>query len=265
MGRHIIIEGDELYHYGVKGMKWKDHVYATVENAGNAVRTSAAKVAGATSAFAKKFGQNAKKITRSAKAKVRTKVQDAKRKQYARDKSRVAKADEYDKLYSQLGTKSAKKTFKKSAISRVRDNAARKRLAKQQQVATSNRVSEAKRNRQSELKNQAALNKGTSKAQHKQNERTHNYNNRVAGQAQVKTYSSVDSRSSGRSAVDKRASKLNAARNAATSASLNKGMSANMSGRSGPSMSTLSSKQNSAKKSIITSNTSSRKKKAKTY
>lgn len=263
MGRHIIVESDELYHYGVKGMKWKDHVYATVEKAGNTVRTSAAKVAGATSAFAKKFGQNARKITRSAKAKVRSKVQEAKRKQYARDKSRVAKADEYDKMYSQLGTKSAKKTFKKSAINRIRDNAARRRLAKQQQVATSNRVSEAKRNRQSELRNQAALNKGTSKAQNKQNQRTHNYNNRVAGQGQVKSYSSVDSRSSGRSAVDKRASKGNATRNAITSATINKGASANMSGRSGPSTSTLSSKQNSAIKSVTTSNTAKRKKKAK--
>lgn len=59
-GRHIIVEGDELYHYGVKGMKWKDHVYATVEKAGNVVKTSTAKVAGAASKFAKKIGKKAK-------------------------------------------------------------------------------------------------------------------------------------------------------------------------------------------------------------
>lgn len=246
MGRHIIVESDELYHYGVKGMKWKDHVYATVEKAGNAVRTSAAKVAGATSAFAKKFGQNAKKITRSAKAKVRTKVQDAKRKRYERDKFTVQYKD------NKFGDRRQQRQVAR----------AKKRLAKQQQVATSNRVSEAKRNRQSELRNQAALNKGTSKAQNKQNQRTHNYNNRVAGQGQVKSYSSVDSRSSGRSAVDKRVSKGNATRNAITSATINKGASANISGRSGPSTSTLSSKQNSAKKAVTTSNTAKRKKKA---
>ena len=60
--RHIIIEGEELYHYGVKGMKWKDHVYAVAEKAGDAVRTSAKKVAGATSAFAKKFGKKANEM-----------------------------------------------------------------------------------------------------------------------------------------------------------------------------------------------------------
>ena len=87
--RHIIIEGEELYHYGVKGMKWKDHVYAVAEKAGDAVRTSAEKVAGAASAFAKKFGQNARRITRSAKARLRTKIQDAKRKRYERDKATV--------------------------------------------------------------------------------------------------------------------------------------------------------------------------------
>ena len=30
---------DELYHYGVKGMKWKGHVYATKEDLKNAKKT----------------------------------------------------------------------------------------------------------------------------------------------------------------------------------------------------------------------------------
>lgn len=77
MGRHIIVESDELYHYGVKGMKWKDHVYATVEKAGNAVRTSAAKVAGATSAFAKKFGKKAKSAGVTAYERIRKKQHEA--------------------------------------------------------------------------------------------------------------------------------------------------------------------------------------------
>ena len=58
--RHIIIEGEELYHYGVKGMKWKNHVYAVAEKAGDAVRTSAKKVASAASKFAKKAAAAAK-------------------------------------------------------------------------------------------------------------------------------------------------------------------------------------------------------------
>lgn len=247
--RHIIIEGEELYHYGVKGMKWKDHVYAVAEKAGDAVRTSAEKVAGAASKFTKKFGQNARRIARSAKARLRTKIQDAKRKRYERDKATVQYKD------NEFGDRRQQRQVAR----------AKKRLAKQKRIATSNRVSEAKRNRQTELRNQAALNKGASRAQHKQNQRTHNYNNRVAGQAQVKSYSDVDSRSSGRTADYKLASKRNATRNAITSATINKGRWADMSGRTGKSMNTLRSKQNSAKKSVLTSNTANRKKKAKTY
>lgn len=65
--RHIIIEGEELYHYGVKGMKWKDHVYAVAEKAGDAVRTSAEKVAGAASKFAKKANEMKKRLTPAAR------------------------------------------------------------------------------------------------------------------------------------------------------------------------------------------------------
>lgn len=65
--RHIIIEGEELYHYGVKGMKWKDHVYAVAEKAGDAVRTSAEKVAGAASKFAKKAHEMKERLTPAVK------------------------------------------------------------------------------------------------------------------------------------------------------------------------------------------------------
>lgn len=65
--RHIIIEGEELYHYGVKGMKWKDHVYAVAEKAGDAVRTSAKKVASAASKFAKKANEMKERLTPAAK------------------------------------------------------------------------------------------------------------------------------------------------------------------------------------------------------
>lgn len=65
--RHIIIEGEELYHYGVKGMKWKDHVYAVAEKAGDAVRTSAEKVAGAASKFAKKANEMKERLTPAAR------------------------------------------------------------------------------------------------------------------------------------------------------------------------------------------------------
>lgn len=239
--RHIIIEGEELYHYGVKGMKWKNHVYAVAEKAGDAVRTSAEKVAGAASAFAKKFGKNVRRITRSAKARLREKIQDARRKRYERDK-----------VIASLGDNTA------------RTKRAKRRLAKQKRIATSNRVSEIKRNRQSELRNQAALNKGTSRSQYKQNQRIHNYNNRVAGKAQVKSYADVDSRSSGRTADSKLAPKRNATRNAITSATMNKGRWADMSGRTGKSMNTLTSSQNSAKKAVLIANTANRKKKAKT-
>lgn len=75
--RHIIVEGDELYHYGIKGMKWKDHVYATVEKAGNAVKTSAKKAAGAASAFAKKFGKKAKSAGVTAYERIRKKQHEA--------------------------------------------------------------------------------------------------------------------------------------------------------------------------------------------
>lgn len=77
MGRHIIVESDELYHYGIKGMKWKDHVYATVEKAGNAVKTSAKKAAGAASAFAKKFGKKAKSAGVTAYERIRKKQHEA--------------------------------------------------------------------------------------------------------------------------------------------------------------------------------------------
>lgn len=65
--RHIIIEGEELYHYGVKGMKWKDHVYAVAEKAGDAVRTSAEKVASAASKFAKKANEMKERLTPAAR------------------------------------------------------------------------------------------------------------------------------------------------------------------------------------------------------
>lgn len=65
--RHIIIEGEELYHYGVKGMKWKDHVYAVAEKAGDAVRTSAKKVASAASKFAKKANEMKERLTPAAR------------------------------------------------------------------------------------------------------------------------------------------------------------------------------------------------------
>lgn len=248
--RHIIIEGEELYHYGVKGMKWKNHVYAVAEKAGDAVRTSAEKVAGAASAFAKKFGQNARRITRSAKARLRTKIQDARRKRYERDKVTASFGDRAKSYGGPLS----------KVVGAIRTKRAKKRLARQKRIATSNRVSEIKRNRRSELRNQAALNKGTSRSQHKQNQRIRNYNNRVAGQAQIKSYADVDARSSGRTADSKR----NATRNAITSATMNKGRWADMSGRTGKSMNTLTSSQNSAKKAVLTANTSNRKKKAQT-
>lgn len=65
--RHIIVEGEELYHYGIKGMKWKDHVYATVEKAGNAAKTSAKKVSAAASKFAKKANEMKERLTPAAK------------------------------------------------------------------------------------------------------------------------------------------------------------------------------------------------------
>ena len=65
--RHIIIEGEELYHYGVKGMKWKDHVYAVAEKVGDAAEASAKKVASAASKFAKKAKEMKERLTPAAK------------------------------------------------------------------------------------------------------------------------------------------------------------------------------------------------------
>lgn len=65
--RHIIIEGEELYHYGVKGMKWKDHVYAVAEKVGDAARASAKKVASAASKFAKKANEMKERLTPAAR------------------------------------------------------------------------------------------------------------------------------------------------------------------------------------------------------
>lgn len=65
--RHIIVEGEELYHYGIKGMKWKDHVYATVEKAGAVAKTSAKKVSAAASKFAKKANEMKERLTPAAK------------------------------------------------------------------------------------------------------------------------------------------------------------------------------------------------------
>lgn len=65
--RHIIIEGEELYHYGVKGMKWKDHVYAVAEKVGDVAETSAKKVASAASKFAKKANEMKERLTPAAR------------------------------------------------------------------------------------------------------------------------------------------------------------------------------------------------------
>lgn len=65
--RHIIIEGEELYHYGVKGMKWKDHVYAVAEKARDVAETSAKKVASAASKFAKKANEMKERLTPAAR------------------------------------------------------------------------------------------------------------------------------------------------------------------------------------------------------
>lgn len=65
--RHIIIEGEELYHYGVKGMKWKDHVYAVAEKVGDVAEASAKKVASAASKFAKKANEMKERLTPAAR------------------------------------------------------------------------------------------------------------------------------------------------------------------------------------------------------
>lgn len=73
--RHIVIEGEELYHYGVKGMKWKDHIYAVAEKVGDVAETSAKKVASAASKFAKKANEMKERLTPAAKvAKAKAKV-----------------------------------------------------------------------------------------------------------------------------------------------------------------------------------------------
>lgn len=94
--RHIIIEGEELYHYGVKGMKWKDHVYAVAEKAGDAVRTSASKVAGATSAFAKKFGKKAAAAAKNARFKSMKKRTEAARRKPGKEPGEAQKRKIYD-------------------------------------------------------------------------------------------------------------------------------------------------------------------------
>lgn len=142
--RHIIIEGEELYHYGVKGMKWKDHVYAVAEKAGDAVRTSAKKVASAASKFAKKANEMKERLTPAARV--------------ARGKARAALKRGAKKAYASImSTKIGKKASKlaknpKKAIQdakfesmKKRTEAARKPGGKEPGMAQKRKIYDARR------------------------------------------------------------------------------------------------------------------------
>lgn len=149
--RHVIIEGEELYHYGVKGMKWKDHVYAVAEKAGDAVRTSAKKVASATSKFAKKANEMKERLTPATRV--------------ARGKARAALKRGAKKTFDSIGStkivKKAGKLAKKAAAAaknpkkaiqdakfesmKKRTEAARRKPGKEPGMAQKRKIYDARR------------------------------------------------------------------------------------------------------------------------
>ena len=93
--RHIIVEGEELYHYGIKGMKWKNHKYV------KKAEETAKKVGSAVKAFGKKVSDYAKSPETQRKLKI------AKRK--------TISAFNRSKLATKNATKAAIKGTKRAA------------------------------------------------------------------------------------------------------------------------------------------------------
>lgn len=93
--RHIIVEGEELYHYGIKGMKWKNHKYV------KKAEETAKKVGSAVKAFGKKVSDYAKSPETQHKLKI------AKRK--------TVSAFNRSKLASKNAAKAAVKETKRAA------------------------------------------------------------------------------------------------------------------------------------------------------
>lgn len=149
--RHIVIEGEELYHYGVKGMKWKDHVYAVAEKVGDVAETSAKKVASAASKFAKKANEMKERLTPATRV--------------ARGKARAALKRGAKKTFDSIGStkivKKAGKLAKKAAAAaknpkkaiqdakfesmKKRTEAARRKPGKEPGMAQKRKIYDARR------------------------------------------------------------------------------------------------------------------------
>lgn len=110
--RHVIVEGDELYHYGVKGMKWKDHKYV------KKAEETAKKVGSAVKAFGKKVSDYAKSPETQRKAKiVKRKTVSAFNRSKLATKNAAKAAVKESKRAAAYASKKAKEGFDKAASS----------------------------------------------------------------------------------------------------------------------------------------------------
>lgn len=149
--RHIIIEGEELYHYGIKGMKRKDHVYAVAEKVGNVAETSAKKVASAASKFAKKANEMKERLTPAARV-ARGKVRAA-LKRGAKKASASIMSTKIGKKASKLAKKTAaaaknpKKAIQDAKFESMkkRTEAARRKPGKEPGMAQKRKIYDARR------------------------------------------------------------------------------------------------------------------------
>lgn len=111
--RYVVIEGEELYHYGIKGMKWKDHKY--VEK----TKETAKKVGSAVKAFGKKVSDYAKSPETQRKLKIakRKTISAFNRSKLATKNAAKAAAKE-TKRAATYTSKKAKEGFDKAASSK---------------------------------------------------------------------------------------------------------------------------------------------------
>lgn len=149
--RHIIIEGEELYHYGVKGMKWKDHVYAVAEKVGDVAETSAKKVASAASKFAKKANEMKERLTpatRVARGKARAALKRGAKKTFdsIRSTKIVKKAGKLAKKAA-AAAKNPKKAIQDAKFESMkkRTEAARRKPGKEPGMAQKRKIYDARR------------------------------------------------------------------------------------------------------------------------
>ena len=139
--RHIVVESEELYHYGVKGMKWKDHVYAATNNVENVAKAAAKKVSGAASAFTSRFRKKKKTSISPARASALKKLNEKgladRAREYEVDARSSGRINYDDDSYKRANTEAIKKkvgSTRKSDLRTANIANSKKRRAKAAQL-----------------------------------------------------------------------------------------------------------------------------------